>query len=97
MSFTKRFFKWFQKGMESITHERSVARKPNRYIDDPTAPGTLSYNSRYGARSEVTGGHPEDMNQMPPAVDESAETPVFDGSDLKSPTGLSKPTLRRVN
>lgn len=35
-----------------------------------------------GASNSVTGGHPEDMNEMPPATDIAAETPIYDGSDL---------------
>lgn len=35
-----------------------------------------------GARSSVTGGHPEEMNAMPPDIDPNDPNPVYDGSDL---------------
>jgi len=35
-----------------------------------------------GATSAVTGGSPEDMNQMPPDIDPRDENPIYDGSDL---------------
>ena len=39
---------------------------------------------REGAVSETIGGHPEDMNGMPPAIEPEAATPVYDGSDLSA-------------
>lgn len=39
-----------------------------------------------GARSAVTGGHPEEMNGMPPALDPREKLPVYDGSDLAAGT-----------
>ena len=36
-----------------------------------------------GAKSAVTGGHPEDMNGMPATGDPEKEGPVYDGADLK--------------
>jgi len=41
-----------------------------------------TYPPRPGAISAVTDGPPEDMNEMPPAMDPSVEYPVYDGSDL---------------
>lgn len=38
-----------------------------------------------GAENAVTGGHPEEMNEMPPDLDPSHESPVIDGSDLPAP------------
>lgn len=37
-----------------------------------------------GAKSSVTGGHPEDINEMPASGDPTQ--PIFDGSDLKTAT-----------
>lgn len=35
-----------------------------------------------GAVSAVTGGHPEEMNEMPPNPDDEDAEPVFDGHVL---------------
>jgi hypothetical protein len=42
---------------------------------------TGSFPRYSGAISEVTGGPPEDMNEMP-ANDHPECTPIYDGSDL---------------
>ncbi len=36
-----------------------------------------------GAISEVTGGSPEDMNEMPAAEDPDSEGPIYDGSQVR--------------
>jgi hypothetical protein len=40
------------------------------------------YLDKSGAKSAVTGGHPEEINQMPPDTDINDEKPVYDGSDI---------------
>lgn len=50
-----------------------------------------------GAISEVTGGPPEDMNEMP-ATPENVSAPIYDGSDLagldkSSETNRKKPSI----
>jgi len=35
-----------------------------------------------GAVSAITGGEPEDINQMPPTYLPDEEGPIYDGSDL---------------
>lgn len=35
-----------------------------------------------GAKSSVTGGHPEEMNEMPADTDLNDPNPTYDGSDL---------------
>jgi len=39
------------------------------------------------AVSAVTGGPPEDMNEMPPTFDPEREGPVYDGSQLPQVVG----------
>lgn len=46
-------------------------------------------SSRSGAVSAVTGGFPEDMNQMPPSNDPERDGPIYDGSQLPSPKAFS--------
>jgi hypothetical protein len=41
----------------------------------------ISYEEA-GAVSAVTGGHPEEMNEMPPNITQEEKATVFDGSDL---------------
>ncbi len=43
-----------------------------------------------GAKSAVTGGHPEDMNGMPADLNPNDEASVYDGSDLKAPNKIRK-------
>jgi hypothetical protein len=42
-------------------------------------------DSRPKAISAVTGGTPEDMNEMPPCTNPDCECTVYDGSDLSTP------------
>lgn len=37
-----------------------------------------------GAISAVTGGPPEDINEMPATEDTATEGPIYDGSQLKA-------------
>jgi len=71
---TRRLFnlKKRQPGTKSKTTsgERSV---PIRF--------NAGFTGTSGAATETTGGHPEDMNGMPAAVEES-DASVYDGSDL---------------
>ena len=46
---------------------------------------TGNYPRYSGAITEVTGGPPEDINEMP-ASEHPQETPIYDGSDLKPGT-----------
>lgn len=51
---------------------------------------TGAYPRSTGAVSAVTGGHPEDMNDMPAATDGT----IYDGSQLKSQDGTRLRTAR---
>jgi|GEM_PF-5116062 len=51
---------------------------------------TGAYPRSTGAVSAVTGGHPEDMNDMPSATDGT----IYDGSQLKSQEGNRLRTAR---
>jgi hypothetical protein len=41
-----------------------------------------AYPKSSGATSAVTGGNPEDINEMPPALLPQAEGAIYDGSQL---------------
>jgi hypothetical protein len=41
--------------------------------------------NKSGAKSAVTGGHPEDMNGMPADINPNDKAPVYDGADLNKP------------
>jgi hypothetical protein len=51
---------------------------------------TGAYPRSTGAVSAVTGGHPEDMNDMPSATDGT----IYDGSQLRSQEGTRLRTAR---
>lgn len=59
---------WLKKKRKKSLTE--LERYPNDYLGN------------YGAKSAVTGGHPEEMNGMPADTDLSDPNPVYDGSDL---------------
>ena len=58
-----------------------LGRLASRTYRGRRALGALRYPNRM-AVSEVTGGHPEDINGMPASTDPWNEDPVYDGSDL---------------
>lgn len=68
----------------AVRHLWKLKNKEARKMDTEFTGAAPRYS---GAISAVTGGPPEDMNEMPAAEEPKAEGPVYDGSDLKRSRG----------
>jgi hypothetical protein len=60
----------------SLDPEGLVTKTKGKVLPDPFP------SSEEGAVSAVTGGLPEDINQMPPDIDPKDEETNYDGSDI---------------
>jgi hypothetical protein len=68
-------------GVLGIAAVGYLYRKNLKGAFDKTFTGAFPKNE--GAKSAVTGGHPEDMNEMPATENPGIEGPIYDGSQLK--------------
>jgi hypothetical protein len=82
------------KGLRRIataTHAGYPSNAQSIYNDAQTEGFDTQYTGAYprgsGAYSEVMGGHPEDANEMPAAMEPSAEGPIYDGSQKRDLVG----------